>query len=177
MWSEKANTASYQSRSSSDVDPPTFCWAPALDAALFVYRLPWCTSPLMPIGGGAIACNTRLETLISRLHSISSSLQHLCHFQRIRFTNSSCFLVPRRKKHQLDILTLDSPAERHNCAPSIHNVRKDVKKRFLSFFPLNKLLIKKRLYWMKGGKKVIPEKAFSGKSEKIHSEGKKISET
>lgn len=27
---------------------------------------------------------------------------------------------------------------------------------------------------MKGGKKVIPEKAFSGKSEKIHSEGKKI---
>lgn len=30
---------------------------------------------------------------------------------------------------------------------------------------------------MKGGKKVIPEKAFSGKSEKIHSEGKKNSET
>lgn len=26
---------------------------------------------------------------------------------------------------------------------------------------------------MKGGKKVIPKKAFSGKSEKIHSEGKK----
>lgn len=125
----------------------------------------------MPIGEGAIACNTRLETFISRLRSVSSSLQHLCNFQPIQFTNSSCFLVPRRKKHQLDILTLDSPAERHNRAPSIHNVRKDVKN---VFFPLNKLLIKKRLYWMKGGKKVIPEKAFSGKSEKIHSEGKKI---
>lgn len=71
-WKSKQGVPSVNT--SSGADPSTFRRAPALDTVLFVRHLPWCTSPLMPIGRGAIACNTRLETLISRLRRLSTAL-------------------------------------------------------------------------------------------------------